>query len=34
MQNVALSLGIQKRLLYHHFPDLCRAIALKHAQTR
>ena len=33
MQNVALSLGIQKRLLYHHFPDLCRAIALKHAQT-
>jgi hypothetical protein len=32
MQQVALSLGVHKRLLYRHLPDLCRAIAVRHKQ--
>ena len=32
MQELALSLGFHKRLLYRHFPELCRAIARKHSQ--
>jgi hypothetical protein len=30
MQQVALLLGFDKRLLYRHFSDICRAIAKKH----
>lgn len=33
MHEVALSLGFHKRLLYRHFPELCRAIAQKHSQV-
>jgi hypothetical protein len=31
MQRVASILDLNKRLLYKHFPDLCRSIAAKHA---